>query len=127
MRSAPLLLLLLLSMHGATAQTVQKCVDRAGQARYQSDPCRAGEKTAETWDATPDEAPSPPRPSSRARRYAATPTRRRASVGAVAAANVPDACERARAWRDAAERRAGLARNYDFLSALDRRVFDACR
>ncbi|WP_456952813.1 hypothetical protein [Lysobacter sp. HA35] len=38
-----------------------------------------------------------------------------------------DDCAQARDYRDAVERRAGLSRNYDLLSALQERVYRACR
>jgi hypothetical protein len=126
----PFVLLLLLACSSAVrAQTVQKCVARNGQARYQSEPCAKGLRTAEVWDAVPDPvipaasvrpAASPKRGrggrSGRAQRTYAT--ERNAS---------PADCAQARAYRDQAERRAGLARNYELLSTLQRRVYDACR
>jgi hypothetical protein len=110
------------------AQTVQKCVSRDGRVRYQSEPCPSGMRTAETYDAAPD--PTVPAPvARRARASTARPrVSRRASRGQFrAVAGAPDACEQARAFRDDTERRVGLARNYELLSALQRRVYDACR
>jgi hypothetical protein len=109
---------------------VQKCVARNGEARYQSEPCGRGSRTAEVWDAVPEpETPqsrTPPRPTSQ--RAAAAPRKpRRARYAQARNVAAADSCEQARAYRDDAERRAGLARNYELLSALQRRVYDACR
>lgn len=122
---------LVLAFAGAAgAQTVQKCVARGGHARYQSAPCARGERTAEVWDATPEPVPVP------VAARTARAGRTRASRGAArsprsesvrTAVQTTDACADARAYRDLAERRAGLARNYELLSTLQRRVFDACR
>lgn len=126
-------LLALLLIVDAQAQTVQKCVARDGHARYQSEPCGRGEKVAEVWDATPEDVP-PPRASRTRRTGRVTSTasgrvRRTAAWQGTrdVAETGGDACTRARAYRDAAERRAGLARNYDLLSMLQSRVFEACR
>ncbi|GAB6196865.1 hypothetical protein PAGU2595_021780 [Lysobacter xanthus] len=120
-------MLALLLPLAAAAQTVQKCVDRAGHARYQSEPCARGEKTVEIWDAIPDAEPDPAPLVQPARRRTARRTRSVRTGSGSAYAATADACERARAYRESVERRVGLARNYDLLSALDRRVFDACR
>lgn len=125
-----------MAMHATAcaAQTVQKCVARNGHARYQSAPCGPGERTAEVWDATPDPVPETDDDLVRVRprRAGSRSTARRASSRAAAlerrlAQATDDRCERARAYRDAVERRAGLDRDYDLLSALQRRVYDACR
>lgn len=109
----------------APAQTVRKCVGRDGGARYQTEPCRRGDRTAGTWDAVAEPAVVRSVPQRRSGPVAAARTRpRRRPVRQAAPA---DACADARAYRDDAERRAGLARNYELLSALQRRVFDACR
>ena len=128
MRSACLLLLLLALSLSAHAQTVQKCVAPGGAVRYQSEPCGRGMRTAEVWSAEPDaEAPraaaipAEPTPKAPPRRTRA----RRAYAGARGAGR--DACAEARAYRDEGERRAGLTRNYELLSALQRKVYDACR
>lgn len=125
--TAILALCILPTLH---AQTVQKCRARDGSTRYQSSPCDRGSRTVEVWDATPDIVAAPartnaavPHARARARSRPYTP-RRRARAYAEAA---PDACEQARAYRDEMERRAGLSRDYELLSALQRRVYDACR
>jgi len=82
----------------------------------------------EVWDAVPEpvQATLPARRHSDRHRPAARATGRRSERVRVAAGTV-DTCAQAREYRDAAERRAGLARDYDLLSALQRRVYDACR
>ncbi|WP_133500071.1 hypothetical protein [Cognatilysobacter terrigena] len=113
----------------ADAQTVQKCITRDGSTRYQSEPCPRGERTAEVWDATPDPvapASDEPRPRKRSTRTRSATSRRTART-AVAAVDTHNTCADARAYRDAVERRAGLARNYALLSTLQDRVYDACR
>jgi hypothetical protein len=129
MRHLPALLLALGLALPAHAQTVQKCVSRDGQARYQSEPCARGSRTAEVWDAAPDPVETSPAASRRAtpRARTARQPRRGVRVANRQLASAPDSCEQARAYRDEAERRAGLARNYDLLSTLQRRVYDACR
>ena len=123
------------------AQTVQKCQSRDG-VRFHSAPCGHGERTVEVWDATPvPEVPTIREVSTN--RYASSRARREPRLRNIgrshyrsrrnAFATLSDAapyarsCEAARAYRDAMERRAGLNRNYDLLSALQRPVFEACR
>lgn len=126
-----LLALALVPAVPAPAQTVQKCVARDGHARYQSAPCARGERVADVWDATPDPvAPPDDVPPPRTRGATARMASRRTASAALdrrIARTSDDRCERARAYRDAVERRAGLERDYDLLSTLQRRVFDACR
>ncbi|GAB1596062.1 hypothetical protein PAGU2638_17410 [Lysobacter sp. PAGU 2638] len=120
--------MLVLAATAAQAQTVQKCVTRGGLARYQSEPCARGERTAEIWDATPDPvAPASDEPRPRTRSTTRSRTARRTPRTSVAMLQTHDECADARAYRDAVERRAGLARNYDLLSALQERVYRACR
>lgn len=132
-RSIALLLPLLVLPLATSAQTVQKCQSSAG-VRYQSAPCGRYERTVEVWDATP----SPELPVLDAARPRATtarssrrpPSRRTAAqwdVAGVGNGQPGRSCSDARAYRDAMERRAGLSRNYDLLSALQRPVYDACR
>lgn len=113
----------------AGAQSVQKCQARDGQVRYQSAPCAHGERTLETWEALPD--PEPVRRASseaarapRVRRSTSRPRRVRAVAGIE---REFDSCAAAKAYRDAVERRVGLARTYELLSALSRQVYDACK
>ncbi|GAB2519447.1 hypothetical protein [Lysobacter humi (ex Lee et al. 2017)] len=115
----------------ARAQSVQKCQDRSGQVRYQSAPCAQGERTLERWEAVPD--PEPVRRASseaqrapRSRRAAARPPRIRLAAATRSEQSV-DSCAAAKAYRDAVERRVGLARTYELLSALSRQVYDACK
>ncbi|AXK71794.1 hypothetical protein DWG18_05495 [Lysobacter sp. TY2-98] len=122
-------LLLALGVGATQAQTVQKCVGRDGHARYQSEPCARGERTAEIWDATPDPV-TPANDGPRPRTRASTRTRassRRSARTTVAALESRDSCADARAYRDAVERRAGLQRNYALLTTLQDRVYEACR
>jgi hypothetical protein len=128
MRPLTTLLLTVTLATSLHAQTVQKCVSRDGRVRYQSEPCPPGTRTVETYDAVPD----PTEPAPVARRARASSGRPRASGRAPrlqfrTVASARDACEQARAYRDDTERRAGLSRNYELLSALQRRVYDACR
>lgn len=124
-----MLCLALLLASSATAQTVQKCVAPNGHARYQSEPCGRGERVAEVWDATPEPVAAPePAPrqahTRRMRRPSRGVSRRRIAYGDDMA---HDSCGEARAYRDLAERRAGLDRNYTLLATLQDRVFEACR
>lgn len=121
---------LMLAPTSSTAQTVQKCGARNGQVHYQSAPCATSERMLEQWDATPD----PVMPPQAARRAPAErrSTHRRTSSGSrsrslAVAAGHGETCAEAKAYRDGVERRAGLARNFDLLAMLQRRVFDACR
>lgn len=121
------IVLVLLAAAAAHAQTVQKCVGRGGQVRYQSAPCARGERTTETWEAVPEPEPEvSPRRAAPTRRGAGRTRRGSRAIAAFTAVN-RDACADARAYRDEAERRAGLSRNYELLSTVQRRVFDACR
>lgn len=124
-------LILALACPESRAQSVQKCEDRAGRVRYQSAPCGRGERTLETWEAVPDPEP--------VRRMAATVEReprasrsgsrraRRPRARAHVAERSFDSCSEAKAYRDAVERRVGLDRTYELLSALSRQVYDACK
>lgn len=114
----------------AATVTVHKCRTVAGNVLYQSTPCAPGERTLAAWDAPPD--PPVPRASkprsmesrSGAERRSRARVSYRARERAVASV---DACAAAKARRDEIERRVGLARTYELLSALNREVFDACR
>lgn len=120
--------LLLVAAAPAGATSVHKCGLADGRIVYQSGECGRGERMLARWDAVPD-PPSAQSPRSRT----ASPERparsgssvRRRSTRSSAAA--VDACGEAKQRRDAAERRAGLSRTYDFLSALQRDVYDACK
>lgn len=114
----------------AATVTVHKCRTVVGNVLYQSTPCPPGERTLAVWDAAPD----PPTPAA-SRSRAAEPQRRspqrrsaraRYRSHAVDMASA-DGCAAAKARRDEIERRVGLARTYELLSALNREVFDACK
>ncbi|MGY3264841.1 hypothetical protein ACVWZN_000914 [Lysobacter sp. HA35] len=128
MWTAALAVTMLCAATAANAQTVQKCVTRDGHERYQSEPCAHGERTAEIWDATPDPvAPASDEPRPRTRATTRKRSTRRSARTTVAMTDTHDDCAQARDYRDAVERRAGLSRNYDLLSALQERVYRACR
>ena len=112
----------------ASPVVVHKCMDTGGGVVYQSAPCPRTMRMLARWDAPPD----PVRPLvDRATRR--TPpigrdTRHRPRRWKISVpARTVDACAAAKARREQIERRVGLARTYDMLSALDRDVFDACR
>lgn len=114
----------------AATVTVHKCRTVAGNVLYQSTPCPPGERTVAVWDAPPD----PPMPAATRTRLAdplRTSSQRRSARGRQRARSVDvaavDGCAAAKARRDEIERRVGLARTYELLSALNREVFDACR
>lgn len=117
----------------AAAPQVFKCVD-GGHVAYQSAPCPG--RTAGTWDARPE-----PPPSWAQRQYlrrleqenrARNATWRRgrafhARGRAHASRGQRDACQLARAQREAAYREAGLKRDFALSSRWDNRVHDACK
>lgn len=111
---------------GADATTVHKCRLRDGGVVYQGMECATGARTLSRWEAAPDPlVDSPPLParSSQPSRRRTTAARARRPVRAESA----DPCSAAKARRDSIERRVGLARTYELLSALQRDVYDACR
>lgn len=117
---------------GAAGQSVQKCQTRAGQVVYQSAPCAPGERTLETWEAVPDPEPvrraaAEAQRATRVRRATARAARRPRAVAVSRIEPQFDSCTAAKAYRDAVERRVGLARTYELLSALSRQVYDACK
>lgn len=131
MRAArcPVVIVLLLAMATPAAATaVHKCRLVDGRIVYQSAGCAPGERTLATWEAVADppqaQAPQPRAASTRGPTRARGPARRRS--GAAVAARV-DSCAAAKERRDAIERRVGLSRTYELLSALQREVYDACR
>lgn len=112
----------------ASASThVHACRRPDGVVVYQDEPCGAGQRLVREWMASPDPIvrtrPTRARarePGSRRRQgTAATRTDRRTAS--------TDPCREAKERRDAIERRVGLARTYELLSALQRDVYDACR
>ncbi|WP_161808897.1 hypothetical protein [Stenotrophomonas daejeonensis] len=118
--------LLLAMVSPVPAQQVFKCVDD-GAVAYQSMPCMG--VTEKSWEVAAEPAASPV--------VAATPTRDAAVDGsgnrrtrrrepASVRRPPPDACEKAKAGRDAAYRKAGLKRGFKLSSHWDNRVHDAC-
>jgi hypothetical protein len=108
------------------ATRIHACLRHDGGVVYQDEACDTGQRLLRAWTTPPDPAvlPSTPgasRPSG-SRRRARTAARR-------ASRTVPasDPCREAKERRDAIERRVGLARTYELLSALQRDVYDACR
>lgn len=115
----------------ATAVKVHKCRTVAGNVLYQSSPCAPGERTLAAWEA-PADPPIPAAAKRRATEALSRPERRGRSRGSyrsrqVAVASAIDGCAAAKARRDEIERRVGLARTYELLSALNREVYDACK
>jgi hypothetical protein len=118
---------LLLWAMAAGAQTVQKCLGQDGRARYQSAPCEPGERVIAQWAAEPEPEPVRAAVSQRpapARTYRA-PRAQRAASGRMD--SPVDRCRAAKEHRDAVEKRVGLARTYELLSALNSQVYDACK
>ena len=116
------------------AQTVYRCVQKGKPVSLQSTPCNAGAATTKTRDYIPE--PSPTANDLAWKRYrieremamrnraqrAATPSGRAAVLPAGGSA-----CERAKAERDAWERRVGLGRTIDGMRAWQDYVYRACR
>ncbi|TCZ88338.1 DUF4124 domain-containing protein [Lysobacter sp. N42] len=121
------LVALIASSSPAGAQTVQKCRAPDGTVRYQSAACAPGERVLATWDAEPDPATPVAAPSMPTRAMSTAPRRGRTAYRRAAARADVDPCRAAKERRDAVERRVGLARTYELLSALQRDVYDACR
>lgn len=111
----------------ACAATVHKCRHADGRVVYQGVECTAGARTLASWEAPRDPVVARPRGSAAARTRTppAQATRYRRATPRIAAA--ADPCGAARARRDATERRVGLARTYELLSALQRDVYEACK
>ena len=116
-----------------SAQQVFKCVDGHGVA-YQSMPCSG--TTEKTWDVpAANEAPARASVTTEVRggvrgdgKVPRRDRRARMQAGPRALAReLPDACRRARAGREAAYRKAGLKRGFKLSSDWDNRVWEACR
>ncbi|SBV35894.1 putative secreted protein [uncultured Stenotrophomonas sp.] len=118
--------LLLAMVSPVSAQQVFKCVD-GGAVMYQSMPCEG--VTERSWEIAAEPAAPPVVAATRTRDAVVDGagdrrTRRREPGGA---RRLPlDACERAKAGRDAAYRKAGLKRGFKLSSHWDNRVHDAC-
>lgn len=105
---------------------VHACRGVDGAVAYQDAPCARSQRLLREWIAPPDPVvPRPPR--QRARESAPQRSLRTPSVRGARVAKSSDPCREARERRDATERRVGLARTYELLSALQREVYDACR
>jgi hypothetical protein len=129
MRPSRLLALLLAAcaLSPVQAGTVQKCVGPGGHVVYRDAPCERGQRVLESWAFRPD--PPIPGAAGAMRPGTQSPTRRaRASARRpIRAVAQRDPCHAARERRDAVERRVGLARTYELLSALQRDVYEACK
>ena len=125
----------------AHGQHVHKCVS-GSQVSYQSDPCPDPRQLAGRWDATseaqqvavvPPAASSGSLPSAARRPPASSAgstrslTARRSARVSTAPPRGAQACQAARAQRDATERKLGLKRDYKTLQALGQLVREACR
>lgn len=125
----PVAIVLLLAVSTAqAATTIHKCALPGGRVVYQGHPCSDGLRTLARWDAPVDATPGPlpdtaAKPAKRARRSTRASGRRASAARALSA----DPCAAAKERRDAIERRVGLSRTYELLSALQRDVYDACR
>ncbi|MBB4124862.1 hypothetical protein GGR77_000133 [Xanthomonas translucens] len=112
------------------AQQVYKCIS-GKQVSYQSAPCATGQ-AAKAWDATPQ-----PIDPYQERRLQAISDELRASnapapvyrtTGAsVGLARDANACESARAGREAAYKAVGVRRSFELSSYWDNRVQQACK
>ncbi len=117
---------------------VFKCQATDGYTVYQSSPCTGGQRELKRWE-TSTGTPSREDARQRAqveqaierarqsvRAHNARVARGRSSSARVRASGA-DACDAARAKREAALARAGLKRNFALLRTLDDAVFSACR
>lgn len=106
------------------AATVNKCRLPDGRVIYQDADCARGGRTLARWDTPPDPPVAHAPPPRVAPHRRASNARRRV---AMRVASTPDPCRAAKERRDATERRVGLARTYELLSALQRDVYEACK
>lgn len=118
----------------ATAQTVYRCVQKGKPVSLQSTPCGAGAATTKTLDYVPERTPTANELAWKRyrieREMQARSQAQRARAASGSAAVLPaggSACERAKAERDAWERRVGLNRTIDGLRAWQEHVYRACR
>ena len=135
----------LLFADSVSAQTLYKCISRAGTS-YQQAPCPADATTSRTIETTPEPPPSQEERSERARkvqqdrseseylsrmagtdRMTATSRRSGSRHAATSQGMGDDRCVSAKAHRQRALDKAGLSRTYDLLSSLDAGVAAACR
>lgn len=118
---------LLLLASSTQAATFYKCVDRNGQASYQSQPCSPLASTA--WSRPYQ--PEPPTPRSRGLERAppAARTNRIASprMSVRAVRPPPDPCTIAKTRRERVLAKVGLKRTFDLLRQLDDEVYEACK
>jgi len=118
--------LLLAMVAPVSAQQVFKCVDD-GAVAYQSMPCMG--VTEKSWEVATEPAASPVVAATRTHDVAVNGSgnrRTRRREPASVRRPPPDACEKAKAGRDAAYRKAGLKRGFKLSSHWDNRVHDAC-
>lgn len=110
----------------ANAATIHQCLGADGGTVWRDSACVRGERTMRSWDA-PADPPVALRPARATAGTSQRPRRVSARRARAVAAAAPDPCRAAKDRRDAIERRVGLARTYELLSALQREVYDACR
>ena len=120
----------------AGAQSIYKCRDAKGQPVYQSEPCPEAEKR---WDTQPSTTTWDDYYKRRDadRKIAADRRHMRARAGEISRGNGPvgtsvgaenaDACQRAKAHRQAAYDAAGLNRSFELSRQMDDMVYNACK
>lgn len=114
----------------ASAGSVYKCATQDGRVAYQGSTCARGERVIARWEAPPDPVVvllDDRRPSGASRISASRTRAPRLSAAVRRPRESVDACTAAKQRREEVERRVGLARTYELLTALSRDVFDACR
>ncbi|HZH44203.1 MAG TPA: DUF4124 domain-containing protein [Lysobacter sp.] len=126
-----IVMLLLAAAGVCQAGEVYRCVGKGGRVSLQSEPCPADSRVDRITSYVPDPEPSP---QERLRRIEQEMEQRRqvehrraAVARRIPARPPPSACELAKAERESVLKAVGLRRTFDLLSALDRKVYDACK
>lgn len=116
------------------AQAVYRCVEKGKPVSFQNTPCSAKAKITAIRDYVPERAPTPNELAWKRHRIeqemAARNRQARSTPAAATGAVLPvgtDACTRAKAERDAWERRVGLHRTVEGLRFWQDHVYRACR
>lgn len=124
----------LLSAAPAASQTIYRCVQKGKPVSLQSMPCENGAATTKTRDYVPERKPTANELAWKRyrieREMQARNTARRDQRDSGTAVVLPaggNACERAKAERDAWERRVGLNRTIDGMRDWQDYVYRACR